>query len=378
MRFAGQPLDTTARGQLRLAIRRMIVARDYRTGDKLPTYRDLAEQFGVALLTVHRVMQDLAEEGTVYRVHAKGAFVKRIPTAAGRMSQVGLIYPASRSHLVETPYLNQMLGGIVRACDEQHADLQILSVTSAGERIQPHEAASRADGVLLVGVVNREYVAEFTREGIPLVLVDAGFDGMPVPAVCTDNARAVNQVMDHLYALGHRRIAYLDMRALDQVGVLRVGVPVDSSDTRERREAYLAAMARLGLSDHRQVLGALHGGLLGSVRRALAALKGGAARPTAVLAYDVAVAAALVARLQTAGLDVPRDLSVAGAVGAQNEGPVGNRVLTYASISFRKMGFHACRLLFSQASGAVVRQGGSSGSTRAWSSGRPRPCRSCR
>ena len=92
----------------------------------------------------------------------------------------------------------------------------------------------RVDGVILLGIVNDDYIAKFAAEEIPLVLVD-GLSAVPgARCISVDNAGAVNQVMDYLYGLGHRRIAYLDTLSYD---VLRPAAArwVDSVGTRERR-----------------------------------------------------------------------------------------------------------------------------------------------
>jgi hypothetical protein len=114
VRFVGQPTDTTARAQTRKAIKRMMLTRGMQVGDKMPTYRELAEQFGVALLTIQRVMRDLAEEGLIYRLHSKGAFIKRVLESDGQLSQVGLLYPAAMGRLDLGRYQR-----VCRAFDEQ-------------------------------------------------------------------------------------------------------------------------------------------------------------------------------------------------------------------------------------------------------------------
>ena len=85
----------------------------------------------MAVMTVQRACADLADAGVIHRLHAKGAFVLRIPKTQDRLSVIGLVYPASRTILVEAPYLNQILAGIIFHCDQDQADLQVLSVRSA-------------------------------------------------------------------------------------------------------------------------------------------------------------------------------------------------------------------------------------------------------
>lgn len=356
MRFGRQPTETIPRNQMREAIKRMIVTQGYKVGDKLPTYRELAEQFGVAVMTVQRALRDLADAGIIHRLHAKGAFVLRIPKTQDQLSVIGLVYPASRTFLVEAPYLNQILGGIILHCDQDQADLQVISVRSARGPVSPHEVATRVDGVILVGVLNDEYVVQFAREGIPTVIVDAQTRVAPVCCLSVDNVRAVNLVMDHLYGLGHRRIAYLDALAQDALTAPGVvgGRWIDSCDTRERREGYLAAMDRLGLSEHRRIYAAMETDGPLPAEQAVGNWRGDRQAPSAIMCYDADQAVMLCEQFLQAGVRVPQDVSVAGAAGARLDGITTTGLVTHARIAFTAMGWQAVQTLFDLARGRIA------------------------
>jgi DNA-binding LacI/PurR family transcriptional regulator len=351
VRFVGQPTDTTARAQTRKAIKRMMLTRGMQVGDKMPTYRELAEQFGVALLTIQRVMRDLAEEGLIYRLHSKGAFIKRVLESDGQLSQVGLLYPASMSHLIEAAYLNQFLSGLVTRCDRSRIDLQVLSIRRTMQKIPAREVAARVDGVVLLGVLNEDYVAEFLAEGIPLVLADGQASRAPVHSLAVDNAGGIRQVMEYLRSLGHRRIAYVEAHSPDFVANPGVGLLMESCDNRERREAYLAAMGRLDLGRYQRVCRAFDE--QGRFAPAMAArdLLGQSEQPTAVLTDDTYQAAALHRCLGELGIRIPRDLSMAAGIGARGDPLVGNQALTFARGDFRGMGWRAIEILQMQAAG---------------------------
>ena len=56
-------------------IKLQIVNKQLKSGDKLPTVRDLAETAGVNPNTVQRALSDLEAEGFVYSVRTTGRFV---------------------------------------------------------------------------------------------------------------------------------------------------------------------------------------------------------------------------------------------------------------------------------------------------------------
>jgi DNA-binding LacI/PurR family transcriptional regulator len=350
VRFIRHPSEDTPRGHTKDAIERMIVGRGYKVGNKLPTYRDLATHFGIAVRTIERVMRQLADEGTVQLLHGKGAFVRKVPAGSGRLTEIGLVYPASRIHLMETEYLNQILTGAIAACDAYQIDLQIVSLRTAEEHSEPlpaRDIALRVDGVILLGVLNEPYISQFAGEAMPLVLIDAQSPS-PVHSITVDNASAVDQTMDHLYALGHRRIAYADARSQDD---LAGGEPtrVESADTRERREAYLAALRRLK-TDYERVFPDT-GNESSRLQTLVSSLRGDRQRPTAILAYDEGIAGQFCQVLPSAGLQVPRDISVAAAVGTRGGTVVGSQLVTCGIAGFRDMGWKAVEALRRQATG---------------------------
>jgi DNA-binding GntR family transcriptional regulator len=59
-------------GSLRTAVR----AGDYQPGDQLPTYQELADEYGVAVNTVKSALGVLRDEGLVVIRHGKGSFVR--------------------------------------------------------------------------------------------------------------------------------------------------------------------------------------------------------------------------------------------------------------------------------------------------------------
>lgn len=61
--------------QISNIIKLQIVTKQLKSGDKLPTVRDLAETAGVNPNTVQRALSDLEAEGFVYSVRTTGRFV---------------------------------------------------------------------------------------------------------------------------------------------------------------------------------------------------------------------------------------------------------------------------------------------------------------
>lgn len=337
MKFLRQIRDNTPRALAREQIRRLLASGGLRHGDQLPTYAELCDRLGVSLLTVQRAMGDLAKLGLVYRLHGKGCYVgKAIAGGPRPLSQVGLVFNASITQLLQAPYLNLMLTGILTACNARNIDLTILSLKTAQGQIRPAQLAAQVDAVILLGIANEDYALAFAVTHTPLVILDNCFPSIPVDTVVLDNATAVCSVMRHLIGLGHRRIAFLAGCTSNPFTDTRM----ESSDSRERRAVYLSEMKAAGLSDEIRVIEATGD----QENEAVAAAKNPLS-PTAFVVDDAPGAARLCHRLTAAGLRVPQDVSVAGTAGTDKENLAATPPVTYCRADFFAMGVQAIEML---------------------------------
>jgi LacI family transcriptional regulator, galactose operon repressor len=178
----------------------------------------------------------------------------------------------------------------------------VLCDTRADEAVEreviEEMIAHRVEGIAIAPVSDhsREQLRRLTRFGIPFVLVDRTVPGVDVDAVLGDSRDGARRLVEHLMALGHRRI----------------GLVIESdevSTARDRRAGYLDALEAAGI----QVDPALvvetsvdpAGGSEGMQR--LLAL---AEPPTAVFTVNNLVALGAIEAVRAAGLDVPDDVAL--------------------------------------------------------------------
>ena len=341
MQVSQQIRDATPRQMAREQISRYIAKRRAQRGDKLPTYAEFCTMLGFSLLTVQRAMGDLAKQGLVYRLHGKGCYVGKVSKASvGSLRRIGLIHNASLSNLIDEPYLNQLLSGILSACAKRSIDLTILSLSKDKEsRELAQELTSQHDALVLIGIVNADYVRRLIKTELPLVLVDSRFTSLAIDTVVVDNQGAVQAELDALIALGHRRIAYVGARTPDPL----TGKLIESSDDVERREAYVAGMTGSGLAAEIRLLENPENrrlpwpGLLELVK--------GPEAPTAYLATSAGLALDLHRRLSAEGIVVPDAVSLAGAAGVAADVAASTIDLDYGRVDFRAMGVAAIETL---------------------------------
>lgn len=72
---SAQPLSA----QIKDDLRRKISAGDVPVGEKLPSLRAMARDYGVAELTVHVAVKELQNEGVLTSTSGRGTFVSSVP-----------------------------------------------------------------------------------------------------------------------------------------------------------------------------------------------------------------------------------------------------------------------------------------------------------
>ena len=154
------------------------------------------------------------------------------------------------------------------------------------------------------------------------------------PSVLVDNRAAARDATEHLLALGHRRIAF-------------VQGPPGLHTSAHRLEGFEAAMAAAGAEPV-----TLPGGFEYEAGDAAAgALLGGGALPDAILGVNDEVAIGLLTGLRRGGVDVPGDVSVAGI---DDTRPARLVDLTSVSLPLHELGSRAARVILEGADGDVV------------------------
>lgn len=163
----------------------------------------------------------------------------------------------------------------------------------AAERIMEQDVSGVA---IFTSEMSHAWLEEIVCRDIPVACFDLDFLSERVSNVKVNYTSGMRQLTQHLYDLGHRRIAYAGGRS-------------SLKNIQFRHEAYLNSMQALGLDAGPVFTGnqRLDGGYaVGSSIMQLSP------RPTAVVAVNDLTAVGLINAFCEAGLRVPADISVAG------------------------------------------------------------------
>ena len=272
-----------------------------------PTARDVAQLARVSQSTVSRVLSgagaQFISEATSQRVHTVARQLGYSPHPLARALRgkrthlIGLIVPE-----IADPFF----ANFVAVLSSQSRDLgyqlilgYVHSSPAAALRVTSFLDPRHCDGILLLGDLceDRDMTLERLKDSRAVVALCWGHSRNLLPSVNVDNRAGIRLLLDHLCALGHRRLAFID-------GGCR-------ADILERRGSFLeyAREKRIAIPQDCVLAEAND---LGGGYRAVQRLLNLSPRPTAIMASDDVVALGAIKAATDAGLRVPQDVSITG------------------------------------------------------------------
>ena len=268
--------------------------------DRRPTLADVAARAGVSTALVSTVIRDVpgASAATRQRILQAADEIGYRPDARARLLR------SNRSRLigvtfgVQHAFHGDLVSGLYEAADAEGYEIALSAVTPRRDerRAVGSLLQDRCEAMILLGPDSPAgYLAELAGR-CPVVVVARAVSGRGVDVVRTADDEGLQQAVDHLVALGHRRIAHID-------GGRAPGAA-------QRRRGYRQAMHRHGLDADILIV---PGGLgeedgAEAARQLLATVP----RPTAVAVFNDRSATRLLDVFRNAGLSVPQDISVVG------------------------------------------------------------------
>src|SRR5882757_6692002 len=183
-----------------------------------PTIKDVASKCGVHPSTVSRAlspaMSHLVAADVTKRIRTAAAALGYQPnvTAAGlrtgRSGLIGVLAPD-----IADPGFPPVLSGITETLGAAGYSTIVVDVgpdRSRQQQLVDKLIARGVDGLVLATVtLNDPVVGHCIAASIPAVLVNRSDAGRRLPAVVTDDEAGMRLAVEHLVALGHRRIGHI-------------------------------------------------------------------------------------------------------------------------------------------------------------------------
>lgn len=271
------------------------------------TISDVAQQAGVSKSTVSHVLNDTRFVNS----DTRGRVLEAIDALGYRPSAIArsLVFQRTRTvgllvSDVGNPFYPDVILGVEDVALANGYSVFLCNTSydlDRGMRLLASLVDRSVDGLLLMSSsLTAEMLHEAVQHQIQTVVLDWGNPELEnaIATITIDFDRGIQQAVQHLVELGHRRIAH-------------VSGPLDFWTARLRRDAFLAALSQYGLQASLDWV--IEGNLrIEGGQLAFHHLMQARPRPTAVIAANDLTALGLLWAARSAGYNLPDDLSVVG------------------------------------------------------------------
>lgn len=266
--------------------------------------RDIAARAGVSSATVSRVINGspLVKEQTAKRIRELMEELNFFPHPVattlkyGRSKMYGLVIPDIRN-----PFYSEFLAEFEDLLMETEHEVLLTNVSTNSKLVKSvrRMLMRQVDGaVFMASEFDTKHIEPLVLHKIPLVTVDRRTVQSGCSDVAIDFEAGFLEAIQHLKALGHRRIGY-------------IGGTVGLRTSQVRQHAFELALKKSGLHYHTNLVRTADYRIPGG-ERAVISLMQEQVRPTAILTANDMTAFGAVRGLHVLGLSVPKDLSIVG------------------------------------------------------------------
>lgn len=270
----------------------------------MTTIKDIARAANVSPATVSRILNDdptlsvLPEtKERVLQTAKELHYTKKKSVRLKKAFQLGLVLWFSEEDEMKDSYYVSARKGVEDFCISQSIEMVRVFKNDSDYSERLHGV----DGIICLGKFAKSEVRTLIDICSNIVFLDMKVTEYHITSLTMDFKQAVNEAMEYLYQLGHRRIGYLGGKEFVGDGELLVD---------PRRETYLSFMKKKQLSYEAHLwegsFNATSGYELG---KQIVASK---ERPTAIFAASDALAIGALRAFNEADLRVPEDISIIG------------------------------------------------------------------
>lgn len=272
------------------------------------TIKDVAAAAGVSPSTVSRTCKDSPSisretKEKVRRIMAQLGYEPNfeVEPVEAFSKTIGIVLPASARDAYENAFYLETIRGISQFCNQRRYVNTIITGEDDAEildTIQSMVANSQADGfIVLYSKKDCPVVEYLNNEGLLYVIIGKAVQSANQTIyIDNDNALAGEEATDHLYELGHRRIAYF-------------GVSSENLFSSERKRGYQLSLLKHGIAPLEDYCVEMES-IRSEHTEQLQALLTRPDRPTAVLVSDDIFAVTLEQICGRLGLHIPEELSI--------------------------------------------------------------------
>lgn len=270
----------------------------------MATIKDIAERLGISVSTVskglngaHDISESLRQQ--VLDTAVEMGYKSKRRNGENKKSLCLFIENMDFESINQFGY--EIILGFKQAAFKERYDISVLPVSPEFQKSESYDAymlEHHYSGAYAVGFsLEDPWMEQFRTTKFPTVLLDNFVEqNKNVGYIGTDSEEGINMAVDHLYQLGHRKIAFLDGS-------------VNSMISDQRMAAYLKSMTEHGLPIDPDI--AVYGYFVADSARyhVPGFLDKGV---TAILCGNDLIATGVISECMALGFSVPEDISVIG------------------------------------------------------------------
>ena len=328
----------TKHAQVFQDLRDRLVSGEYQTGQQLPSEPLLAHEYGVAYMTIRRVITTLVEQGLLYRVRGRGTYVAE-PPSVDRLPSLGLLL-LRNWHSIDPFYFPPLVSGFVECAQEMGYQVHLADRSEPLlELLRFNELHVQAVACVMLEHDDLKDADDLLDRGVMVVAIN-NYGGLRrVTSVSPNNRKGCYDATKMMLDLGHRDFVFL-------------AGPRLNLDASERRKGYEAAIREAGSAVKSSVI--VETGFMEDAGYAQAKelVKRGTL-PTAVMAVSDLPAIGMMKGLQEAGVSIPDDVSIFG-FGDFRLSAYMNPALTTVKMALDQIGRRSAEALIAQYRGGRI------------------------
>src|SRR2546425_4662704 len=267
--------------------------------------KDVAQQAGVSTATVSHVINntkyvtDVTREKVLRAIkqcnYYANAHARTL--ASGRSNIIGLLVSD-----ISNPFFPELVKSIEDAAFEHGYSVILVNTNYDAKRAANYVRRLielKVAGVaLMTSELDLKLIDELARKQVPVVLHNVGTTGEHMSDILVDYAGGIEEAVQHLVSLGHRRIAH-------------IAGPGRFRSATIRREAFLGSIARHLPRGPKPAIYEGDFKFEGGRQAAIEILKA-SSLPTAVIVANDMMALGAMQEFRGASLAIPRDISIVG------------------------------------------------------------------
>ena len=291
-----------------------ILSGNYKSGDILPSEKELCKKYDVSLITIRRALTQLESENIINKCKGKGSFVNSQIRGSGdcKNKNLGILYlnwsgiitpsydavPFNSKLYNRNDWDNTIYSVIYRKLSSEY---NIIIGTYDHDFVLNHfeeTVFQNVDRILIIGIYTSELIDMFQSKGKFIVVYNNFNKNLRVCSVSGNERQSCCELITKLIELGHRRIACING-------------DINFSESVERFMGYQEALMINNVPLYSEIIKWGNRSSESGYYTAKSLLDSDNP-PTAIVCVNDSVAAGAIFAIREAGFDCPKDISVVG------------------------------------------------------------------